>query len=140
MSQWCRWSQCLRRYRDTRQKFPHLVNAGKYSTSMITNLVSFLLHVLEEEMLFYVWIACKLVSTFYSIFWDLKMDFGFFAVKNGVNKYLREELVYPNRTIYYAIILEDIVLRLVWVVGLVLKQVGRLKVLNKRITPSFSSP
>ena len=26
---------------------------------MITNLVSFLLHVLEEEMLFYVWIACK---------------------------------------------------------------------------------
>ena len=33
-----RWSQCLRRYRDTRDKFPHLVNAGKYSTSMLTNL------------------------------------------------------------------------------------------------------
>ena len=33
-----RWSQCLRRYRDTRAKFPHLVNAGKYSSSMITNL------------------------------------------------------------------------------------------------------
>ena len=30
---WFRFAQCLRRYRDTREAFPHLVNAGKYSTS-----------------------------------------------------------------------------------------------------------
>lgn len=30
---WCRFVQCLRRFKDTRQVFPHLVNAGKYSTS-----------------------------------------------------------------------------------------------------------
>ena len=30
---WFRFAQCLRRYKDTRQAFPHLVNAGKYSTS-----------------------------------------------------------------------------------------------------------
>ena len=30
---WFRFAQCLRRYRDTRQAFPHLVNAGKYSTT-----------------------------------------------------------------------------------------------------------
>ena len=118
-----RWSQCLRRYRDTRDKFPHLVNAGKYSTAMMTNLASLLYRMLEEEIMFYVWLAIKLISAFYSIFWDLKMDFGFFAVKDGENKYLREELVYHNRHIYYAIILEDILLRLVWIVGLVLKKV-----------------
>ena len=77
----------------------------------------------EGEIMFYVWLVIKLVSTFYSIFWDLKMDFGFFAVKEGENKYLREELVYPSRHIYYGIILEDILLRLVWIVGLVLKKV-----------------
>ena len=123
-----RWSQCLRRYRDTRDKFPHLVNAGKYSTSMMTNLASFVYHVVEVEVMFYVWLALKLLSTFYSIFWDLKMDFGFFAVKEGANKYLREELVYPSRKIYYGIIIEDILLRLVWIVGLVLKKVRFLAV------------
>ena len=73
--------------------------------------------------MFYVWLVLKLISTFYSIFWDLKMDFGFFAVTEGQNKYLREELVYPSRHYYYAIIFEDILLRLVWIVGLVLKMV-----------------
>ena len=34
-----RWSQCLRRYRDTRAAFPHLVNAGKYSSGIITNII-----------------------------------------------------------------------------------------------------
>ena len=51
------------------------------------------------------------------------MDFGFFAVNSGDNKYLRSELVYPNKKIYYAIILEDILLRLVWTVGLAVKKV-----------------
>ena len=77
----------------------------------------------EGEIMFYVWLVLKLISTFYSIFWDLKMDFGFFAVTEGQNKYLREELVYPSRHYYYAIIFEDILLRLVWIVGLVLKMV-----------------
>ncbi|XP_070602379.1 solute carrier family 53 member 1 isoform X2 [Erythrolamprus reginae] len=30
---WLRFVQCLRRYRDTKRAFPHLVNAGKYSTT-----------------------------------------------------------------------------------------------------------
>ena len=74
--------------------------------------------------MFYVWLGCKLISTVYSIFWDLKMDFGFFSVNSGDNKYLREELVYSSRTIYYSIIIEDIILRLVWIVGLVMKEVN----------------
>ena len=35
---WFRFAQCLRRYRDTREAFPHLVNAGKYSTTMFAAL------------------------------------------------------------------------------------------------------
>lgn len=32
---WFRFAQCLRRYRDSREAFPHLVNAGKYSTTFL---------------------------------------------------------------------------------------------------------
>lgn len=30
---WIRFAQCLRRYYDSREAFPHLVNAGKYATT-----------------------------------------------------------------------------------------------------------
>lgn len=30
---WIRFAQCFRRYRDTGETFPHLANAGKYSTT-----------------------------------------------------------------------------------------------------------
>ena len=42
---WFRFAQCLRRYRDTKLVFPHVVNAGKYSTSFFTALFSTLYHV-----------------------------------------------------------------------------------------------
>jgi hypothetical protein len=32
---WFRFAQCLRRYRDSKEAFPHLVNAGKYSTTFL---------------------------------------------------------------------------------------------------------
>jgi len=35
---WFRFAQCLRRYRDTRLAFPHIVNAGKYSTTFFVVL------------------------------------------------------------------------------------------------------
>lgn len=43
---WLRFIQCLRRYRDTRRAFPHLVNAGKYSTTffMVTFAALYVTH------------------------------------------------------------------------------------------------
>lgn len=32
---WFRFAQCVRRYRDTKEAFPHLANAGKYSTTFL---------------------------------------------------------------------------------------------------------
>ena len=53
----------------------------------------------------------------------LRMDFGFFSPNDGGNMWLRKELVYPGTHIYYAIIIEDIAIRLSWVVGLALSKV-----------------
>jgi EXS family len=40
-----RFAQCFRRFRDTRHAFPHLVNAGKYSTTLVANLFEYLANV-----------------------------------------------------------------------------------------------
>ena len=37
---WFRFIQCLRRYRDTKRAFPHLANAGKYSTTFFVVIFS----------------------------------------------------------------------------------------------------
>lgn len=37
---WFRFAQCLRRYRDTKEAFPHLANAVKYSTSFFVVIFS----------------------------------------------------------------------------------------------------
>lgn len=41
---WFRFVQCLRRYRDTKRAFPHLVNAGKYSTTFFAVTFTALYH------------------------------------------------------------------------------------------------
>lgn len=42
---WFRFAQCLRRYRDTREAFPHLANAGKYASTFFVVLFSTLFNV-----------------------------------------------------------------------------------------------
>lgn len=37
---WFRFAQCIRRYRDTKEAFPHLANALKYSTSFLVVIFS----------------------------------------------------------------------------------------------------
>lgn len=47
---WIRFAQCLRRYRDTREAFPHLVNAGKYSTTIFVVIFSTLKTVYKGKL------------------------------------------------------------------------------------------
>lgn len=46
---WIRFAQCLRRYYDTKEAFPHLVNAGKYSTTFFAVIFSTLRGVFKRK-------------------------------------------------------------------------------------------
>jgi len=45
---WFRFAQCLRRYRDTKETFPHLLNAVKYATSFFVVIFSYL-HLINKS-------------------------------------------------------------------------------------------
>jgi len=135
---WFRFAQCLRRYRDSRDAFPHLVNAGKYSTSFFKVAFStlYLVHKSQydsplENPYFYAFIASQLFSSIFTYTWDIKMDWGLFDKNAGDNRFLREELVYST-TVYYFAIVEDFVLRFFWSAGLI------MSVVNPNIPPVFS--
>lgn len=187
---WFRFIQCLRRYRDTKRAFPHLVNAGKYSTSFFVVTFAALYRTHEgtdkcqgkqtgetrrrsilranrlfalpsasgeshadAQIFFYLYIGCHVVSSCYTLIWDLKMDWGLFDRNAGENTFLREEIVYPHKVsvataagseggtavpfdpgsflypqaYYYSAIVEDVLLRFSWTLTLTLSTVVRFR-------------
>ncbi|XP_063741606.1 xenotropic and polytropic retrovirus receptor 1 homolog isoform X2 [Eleginops maclovinus] len=129
---WFRFVQCLRRYRDTKRAFPHLVNAGKYSTSffVVTFAALYSTHKAEAhadaQIFLYLYIGCLVVSSCYTLIWDLKMDWGLFDRNAGENTFLREEIVYPHKAYYYSAIVEDVLLRFSWTLTVSLSTVSGL--------------
>ncbi|KDR07686.1 xenotropic and polytropic retrovirus receptor 1 [Zootermopsis nevadensis] len=118
---WFRFAQCLRRYRDTKEAFPHLVNAGKYSSTFLVVLFGTLRSMYDdgyEDSLdnpyLYLWVFASILSSCYAYTWDIKMDWGLFDRSAGENKFLREETVYSSTSFYYFAIVEDLVLRFSW--------------------------
>ncbi|XP_050411533.1 xenotropic and polytropic retrovirus receptor 1 isoform X1 [Patella vulgata] len=120
---WFRFAQCLRRYRDTKLIFPHIVNAGKYSTTFFVMLFSTIYKVQKEtygdsfrqtSVFYYLWIVSAIMSSCYTYTWDIKMDWGLFDKNAGENKFLREEIVYAFKAYYYFAIVEDFILRFTW--------------------------
>ncbi|XP_075249221.1 solute carrier family 53 member 1-like [Convolutriloba macropyga] len=118
---WFRFAQCLRRYCNTKKVHPHLVNAGKYSTTFITVSLSAAVSIYKEmnngelcTPLLCCWgIAC-FISSCYTLSWDLKMDWGLLTFDNSENPLLREETVYPSKAFYYFAIIENTLLRFAW--------------------------
>ncbi len=122
---WFRFAQCLRRYHDTKQTFPHLFNAGKYASGFLVIGTNSLRRATSinffndptSNPLLYVWIGASFLGATYKLIWDLKMDWGFFDSNAGENKFLRDQIVYPSKFYYYAAIFENILFRYIWIIN-----------------------
>ncbi|XP_024084692.1 xenotropic and polytropic retrovirus receptor 1 isoform X2 [Cimex lectularius] len=128
---WMRFAQCLRRYRDSKEAFPHLVNAGKYSTTFFVVIFNTLKSIYKDDYLpddinpyEYLWVAANVISTIYAYTWDIKMDWGLMDSNAGENKFLREEIVYSSKSFYYFAIIEDLILRFSWAISYILTENG----------------
>ena len=120
---WIRFLQCFRRYRDTRHKFPHLANALKYATTFLDTIALCLRYKFSKfyetewnSPYLYIWIVLRILSSSYKTWWDLKMDWGFFDKNAGDNKYLREVCIYSSKWYYYFAIVQNVILRFIWIV------------------------
>jgi len=125
---WFRFAQCIRRYKNTKEAFPHLANAAKYSTTffVVTFATLDAAYKTEDERsyFFYPYVLSAFLSSCYTFWWDIKMDWGFFSASTGDNKFLREEIVYSSSNYYYFAMIEDLVLRFTWAYHLLLMEAG----------------
>ena len=110
-----RFMQCLRKYYETRDKFPHLVNAGKYLSSLITFTTNLIKYKYKLDINT-VYVVMYFIATMYSYIWDITMDWG---LMRGKPKYifLREKLLYPAKYYYFSMI-SNFLLRFTWILTL----------------------
>ena len=120
---WLRFLQCLRRYRDTRNKFPHLANALKYGSYFLDMIALAIRYEFSrtykkewDSPEVYTFVGIHLLTSAYRSWWDLKMDWGFFDKNAGDNKYLREVCIYSSKWYYYFAIVQNVILRFIWIV------------------------
>lgn len=95
--------QCLRRYRDTRLRFPHVANAIKYILSILAGIsIPLYEHMRTEEFLAYK-ITILSISSVCSCAWDVFVDWGI----------VRDKIMYP-RCSYSCGVVFNIVCRFFW--------------------------
>jgi hypothetical protein len=120
---WFRLCQCLRRYYDTHERWPHLANATKYALSHSVVLMG-VFHTsfwkaedddTNVDMMKRYWLLCLISSTVYNFLWDVYMDFG---LGRQQHQFLRERLLYDNKAVYYIAMVLDLFMRFSWTLTL----------------------
>ncbi|KAL9594994.1 MAG: hypothetical protein Q9219_006722 [cf. Caloplaca sp. 3 TL-2023] len=106
--------QCLRRYYDTRNAFPHLVNCGKYTFTILCYMSLSLYRIDQTLQLKAFFIACAAVNSVYCSVWDLAMDWSL-GNPYAEKPFLREVLGYKSPWAYYTAMALDPILRFNWI-------------------------
>ncbi|KAI0881088.1 EXS-domain-containing protein [Annulohypoxylon maeteangense] len=106
--------QCIRRYRDTRNVFPHLVNGGKYGMTIMAAVTLSIYRMRATDSNLGLFVTFSTMNGIYTSIWDLFMDFSFFQPDTR-HRFLRDILGLKRRWLYYAIMILDPILRFGWI-------------------------
>ncbi|XXH00488.1 vacuolar aminopeptidase 1 [Hypoxylon texense] len=106
--------QCIRRYRDTKNIFPHLVNGGKYGMTILAAVMLSLYRISGSDANLGLFITFSTLNSIYTSIWDLFMDFSFFQPDTR-HRFLRDILGLKRRWLYYFVMVLDPILRFGWI-------------------------
>ncbi|KAI1260431.1 EXS-domain-containing protein [Xylariaceae sp. FL1019] len=107
--------QCIRRYYDTRNVFPHLVNCGKYFMTILAGVFLSLYRLSNTHTNLALFIFFSSANGIYTSVWDLFMDFSLLQA-NSRHPFLRDILgLKGHRWRYYLIMILDPILRFGWI-------------------------
>ncbi|OWZ05536.1 Inositol monophosphatase [Phytophthora megakarya] len=116
-----RATQCLISFQRTpsvNDRFLHLLNTMKYCSSLLVISVGaypMLMGLARPEQSSF-FLLCAVFNSMYSFLWDVVMDWGLGQPKLPRRvAFLRHQLTYRPRKIYYLVIVVDFVLRIMWV-------------------------
>lgn len=109
-----RFLQCVRRYMDTGDWFPHLANMLKYAITTTYYCLLSVYRIDRRERNRIPFIIFALLNTLYTSSWDIVMDWSLLQ-PGSKNKFLRDNLFFKKPIYYYCAMILDVILRFQWV-------------------------
>ncbi|CAN3367546.1 protein Syg1p [Diutina catenulata] len=109
-----RFLQCIRRYMDSGDWFPHLANMCKYGVSIIYYALLSVYRIERTTKHRAAFITFASLNSLYSSAWDLVMDWSLLH-PGSKNWLLRDHLFYPYKSLYYSAMVADVLLRFQWI-------------------------
>lgn len=106
--------QCIRRYYDTRNIFPHLVNCGKYTATILFYVTLSIYRIDKTPQNRAAFITFAIFNSIYCSIWDVFMDWSLGDPK-AKHPFLRQTLGYKKVWMYYTAMVIDPILRFNWV-------------------------
>ncbi|KAI1437509.1 EXS-domain-containing protein [Xylaria sp. CBS 124048] len=106
--------QCIRRYHDTKNVFPHLVNCGKYIMTILSYVTLSLYRIQNTHSNLALFITFSTINAIYTSVWDLFMDFSLLQ-PDSRHRLLRDIIGLKRRWLYYTIMIIDPILRFSWI-------------------------
>jgi xenotropic and polytropic retrovirus receptor 1 len=106
--------QCIRRYYDSRNWFPHLANCGKYTFSVLYYMSLSLYRIDHTATLRGLFIFFATINALYCSVWDIAMDWSL-GNPYAAHPFLRDTLGYRRVWIYYVAMIIDPLLRFTWI-------------------------
>lgn len=109
-----RFLQCIRRYTDTGDWFPHLANMVKYGITTIYYCLLSVYRIDRSDTNRAVFITFASINSIYTSTWDIVMDWSLLQV-GSKNWLLRDNLFYKMPIYYYVAMVVDVLLRFQWI-------------------------
>lgn len=106
--------QCIRRYADTKNAFPHLLNLGKYIFGVLYYATLSMYRIDRHTRFQASFITFALLNAVYTSVWDLIMDWSL-GNPYAKNPLLREVIAFRRVWVYYAAMVMDVVIRFNWI-------------------------
>ncbi|KAL3452174.1 EXS-domain-containing protein [Aspergillus insuetus] len=106
--------QCIRRYVDTKNVFPHLLNFGKYMFGVLYYATLSMYRIDKVTRFQAPFITFALLNAVYCSVWDLAMDWSLGNVY-AKHPLLRETLAFRRVWVYYLAMALDVIIRFNWI-------------------------
>ncbi|KAM9980805.1 hypothetical protein ACTFIY_003099 [Dictyostelium cf. discoideum] len=118
--------QCVRRFWETGQFFPHITSAIRSTFSIVTNILLWVANNYgnkEWSWIKILWFIINVVGTVYKLYADFTVDWGLFLnYKTNKQWPLREKMVFKRKWVYYVAMSFDTFFRFVWLIVFSIRQ------------------
>ncbi|XP_050373013.1 phosphate transporter PHO1 homolog 10 [Argentina anserina] len=111
---WMRFLQCIRRLCEEKD-LKHLCNGLKYLSTIVAVIIRTIYELHKGKTSWMVLaLLSSAVATMMNTYWDIVVDWGLLQ-KQSKNRFLRDRLQVPHKSIYFAAMILDVILRLAWI-------------------------